>query len=185
MVDEIVFTNPQKQSNQNVTSANSSRIRAAKPEDAQNLQQLIAELMRDGKHFLSDLLPNTTEEEAGYIRSAGKNHIILVAEDDNGLAGWVSVQRTWATFSQHVGTVMIGVKADRQGVSIGTQLLAHIEPSALFMNIEKLELTVRTSNTKAVEFFTSHGYLAEGKKIKSVKINGTYDDEILMGKQLR
>ncbi len=159
-------------------------IRRARPEDAKELMQLIHGLVADGTAYLTDQLEYSVEQQAEYIAS-GKDSVILVAERNNELVGWINIRRNFFPFRHHSGMIVIGVKQEFQGQGIGGQLLEAIEPMALFIHIERLELGVRAENTRAYTLYTQHGYAEEGRRIGGVKRDGQYSDEILMAKNLR
>jgi hypothetical protein len=50
------------------------------------------------------------------------------------------------------------------------------------LGIEKVELEVFESNENAVKFYQKHGFFQEGRRVKARKLNGQYDNIILMGK---
>jgi hypothetical protein len=138
MIEEIVFTELQNQSNNAGSPKTDVRMRVAKPEDAQNLQLLIAELMRDGKNFQSDKLPNTTEEEAEYIKI--KNHIFL-SPDDKGFGDGLAY-----TESGHFSTCGASLSL-KSVIGIG-EFYCSIEPTAFC----KLRLESTVVQQHSVEF---------------------------------
>ncbi len=48
--------------------------------------------------------------------------------------------------------------------------------------LEKVELEVFESNLPAVRFYKKMGFRVEGRRVKSRKLDGVYDNIILMGK---
>ncbi len=185
MTDELLFKNTKKDSDKSETQNTSIHIRIGKTWDANALFDLINDLMSDGNYYLSNTLPYTSKYQEEYLSRSGKDNILLVSEDATGLTGWINLQRSHAKFSAHIGTIIMGVRKDRQYRGIGTLLLKQIEPLAKFMKIEKLELAVRSSNTSGYSFYFKNGFREEGKKIRSVKNGYVYDDEILMAKVIR
>lgn len=160
-------------------------IRKAREEDAEQLLALMNELMRDGSAYLIDHIDYSVRQEAEYIRSAGKNTIILVAETNGFILGWLTLLRNYTQFRQHSGTIVMGIKSEFQNQEIGGQLLKYIEPIALFMKIERLEISVRAENISAYNFYVRHGFLEEGRRIRAIKRENLYGDEIIMAKNLR
>lgn len=185
MTDEIIFKKSGNSSDLTEVENSSIHIRIGKSPDAKALFDLINNLMGDGNYYLSDILPYTSKYQEEYLRRSGKDNILLVSEDGTGLTGWINLQRSHAKFSAHIGTIIMGVRKDRQNTGIGTLLLKQIEPLAQFMRIEKLELGVRASNIRGYNFYLKNGFHVEGKKIRSVKNGPIYDDEIIMAKLIR
>lgn len=51
-------------------------------------------------------------------------------------------------------------------------------------NLEKVELEVFESNINAIRLYEKFGFQHEGKRINSRKLDGKYDNIVLMGKWL-
>lgn len=185
MGDEVVFTQPQVPTSPHENPSALVRIRVAEPSDANPLIELLNGLMRDGQRYLSEALPYTLEQQTEYLQQSGQGHVILLSEDDTGLTGWISLQRGRAKYSMHVGTIIMGVRKDKQHAGIGAQLLKQVESLALLMHIERLELAVRVSNLDGYRFYMKNGFFVEGRKFRSVRNGPMYDDEILMAKLIR
>lgn len=163
----------------------SIQIRKARESDAEQLLTLMNELMKHGSAYLVDHLDYSSQQEAEYIRTTGKDTIILVAEKDGLIIGWLTLLRNYTQFRQHSGTIVMGIKQEFQNRGIGAGLLQYIQPIALFMKIERLELSVRTENIQTYNFFVRHGFFEEGRRVKAIKQKDIYGDEIIMAKLLR
>lgn len=160
-------------------------VRVAKPGDAATILTLVNDLMKTGKFYLAYKLPYTLQQEVEYLDSIGNGHVVLVAENQSNILGWISIVKSYAPFSQHVGQIIVGVEQMSQRQGIGSELLKQAEIMALHMGIEKIESSIRLSNTTALNFFNQASFIVEGKKMRSVKIQDQYEDEILMAKLLR
>jgi hypothetical protein len=57
-----------------------------------------------------------------------------------------------------------------------------IEHAKAINGIEKVELEVFESNENALKFYQKHGFFQEGRRVKSRKLDGQYDNIILMGR---
>lgn len=102
---------------------------------------------------------------------------------DNEVKGWCDIiPKTIPEFS-HVGVLGMGILPEYRGKGFGQQLiertLQHVNNNCKY---EKVELNVFESNVKAINLYRKFGFFEEGKRIKSRKIDGIYDNEILMGK---
>jgi len=63
-------------------------------------------------------------------------------------------------------------------------LLAALEEWAQFNGYHRLELTVMESNVAAKKLYSKCGFVEEGVKRDSMKINGAYVNEFYMSKLL-
>jgi ribosomal protein S18 acetylase RimI-like enzyme len=116
----------------------------------------------------------------------GDNGIMLQALDGEKLVGWCDVRREAAEIAKHCGTLGMAVVDGYRGCGIGerliTQTLEAIRQSDL--GIERVELTVWGSNTRAIGLYEKVGFAHEGRKVGARKIDGKTDDVILMVKFL-
>ncbi|MDQ2656551.1 MAG: GNAT family N-acetyltransferase [Bacteroidota bacterium] len=58
----------------------------------------------------------------------------------------------------HTGLIVIGVNPDLQGKGYGSQLLQEFERSSLALGYNKMMLTVRTDNSKAIQSYVRNGW---------------------------
>jgi ribosomal protein S18 acetylase RimI-like enzyme len=79
----------------------------------------------------------------------------------------------------------MGVLSQYRQKGIGGKLLELTAEHAGNKNhIEKIELEVFKSNKAAVDFFLKNGFNIEGERVKSRKLDGQYDNSVLMGKEI-
>jgi len=77
----------------------------------------------------------------------------------------------------------MGVLKPFRGQGIGRKLVNEaLRFARASEGIERIELSVRATNTAAIALYQSAGFAYEGRRIRSVRDDtGHYDDEILMG----
>ncbi len=123
----------------------------------------------------------STQEFVKYIEEQNLAQYYAVA--NNEVAGWCDVLPRPQEGRQHVGVLGMGLLPSWRGKGIGTQLLIKsIEHAKGLNNLEKVELEVFESNLPAVRFYEKMGFSIEGRRVKSRKLDGVYDNIILMGK---
>lgn len=107
------------------------------------------------------------------------------ALDGGRVVGWCDiVPKTQEGFS-HVGVLGMGVLKAYRGKGLGKALMARALRHAKEVNsLEIVELDVFESNSNAFKLYESFGFLVEGRKIKGRKIDGVYDNVIIMAKEL-
>lgn len=84
----------------------------------------------------------------------------------------------------HTATVGVGVLQAWQGQGIGRALMERVERTARAAGIRRLELTVMVRNERAIALYRRLGYVEEGRKTGSVRIDGMPEDELLMARHL-
>ncbi len=108
------------------------------------------------------------------------NSKIFVADINGELVGLLEVTGGIYNRNKHSAHLVIAVmkKFWRQG--IGIQLIEKCISWAVENKIHRLDLSVFTFNTKAIELYERMGFVKEGIKRDSFKIDGKYVDEFVM-----
>jgi len=112
------------------------------------------------------------------------NQIILVAETNNRLVGYLAAWGGEYRRNRHSAHIVIGILQDFAGQGIGTRLFTEIDGWAQRQSIHRLELTVMAHNTTALGLYKKMGFKIEGTKKDSLFVNGQYVDEYYMAKLL-
>ena len=77
------------------------------------------------------------------------------------------------------------VNPNFHSMGIGSALMNKLlEYCNNIFKIKKIELSVFSSNKKAIRLYKKYGFSIEGIKRQSVLINGKFEDEIFMAKFL-
>ena len=116
-----------------------------------------------------------------FLNESGKG-IYLVAQRDGEIVGHAFLEPLHLKSICHVAELSIGVHQGWQEKGIGTalmeQLIAWAKQSAF---IEKIELNVRASNSRAIALYKKMGFVEEGRLKNRIKVNDThYIDDVLM-----
>jgi RimJ/RimL family protein N-acetyltransferase len=111
----------------------------------------------------------------------------VVAVDAEGqVVGWCNIhvlpQTEHRAGFSHVGTVGMGLDAEYRGKGLGREMLQSVFDSAGRVGIERVELQVYASNESAVKLYRKFGFVTEGIKSRARKIDGQYDDIIMMAR---
>jgi RimJ/RimL family protein N-acetyltransferase len=117
----------------------------------------------------------------------GTGSFDLVAEcgDEGSLVGWLGVEVAPYRRARHTGYVVLGVEAAACGQGIGSALLLAAEAEALRRDLRRLELTVMSDNTRALELYLRNGYEREGLRRQALWRDGTPVDEYYMARLLK
>ena len=104
----------------------------------------------------------------------------LLAIDDDAVIGWANLNPFERPGHAHLATLGMGVLAPHRGRGVGDALLARLIAESRGLGLERLELTVYAENTAAVHLYRKHGFFVEGVKRRYKKLDGAYDDAVMM-----
>lgn len=108
--------------------------------------------------------------------------LVLAAEADGELVGFVSASRGGHRRTAHSAYVVCGVRKAFRRQGIGTELMLRLDGWARECRIHRLELAVLCENTIAVHMYRKIGFAVDGRRRHAVKVNGVYKDEYGMAK---
>jgi RimJ/RimL family protein N-acetyltransferase len=104
----------------------------------------------------------------------------LVVTEGSTIVGWCDVGRRKREGFRHTAELGIGLSAKVRGHGLGSRLLRGIIALSRRCGIEKLELQVYASNVAARRLYRKFGFKVEGRRIRARKLDGRYDDVVLM-----
>lgn len=129
--------------------------------------------------FLSAPPLSASHEFVRRVKEGGGVHLVGV-DVENRVVGWCDIYRNPLEGFQHSGKFGIGVIAQCRGVGLGRQLAEAAISAAWERGIERIGLLVFASNVSAITLYRRLGFEVEGVRRSARKLNGNYDDEILM-----
>jgi RimJ/RimL family protein N-acetyltransferase len=107
--------------------------------------------------------------------------VCLVAVDAaDVVVGWCDIQRRGQEGFQHVGKLGVGMLPEARGTGLGRRLMQAAIEAARRQGMERIELEVFASNTRAIALYERIGFVREGVKRRVRKIDGRYDDDVMM-----
>lgn len=112
------------------------------------------------------------------------NQIILVAEVNDRLAGYIEATGGDFRRNRHCAYLVIGVLRQFAGQGIGARLFDELEAWARRQKLHRLELTVMAHNTVATGLYQKRGFVIEGARKHALLVDGRYIDEYAMAKLL-
>jgi len=133
-----------------------------------------------GLNFFSE------DQEIEFLKSLDKRETILVAVLNGKIIGYslVLIPEKQCKSTLHVGEIGTWILKEYRGLGIGHFLLDSILKLTKMNNFEKLIIKVRSSNEKALNFYKKLDFKEIGRFKRQIKINGKYDDHVLMEKFL-
>lgn len=105
---------------------------------------------------------------------------MFVALENDRVIGWCEISLSDLEYSAHSGVLSMGVLPGFRNRGVGSWLIKKCVTAARSMGIKRVELSVLENNPDAQRFYSSKGFRIEGKKLKSLRINGKYHDETIM-----
>lgn len=122
------------------------------------------------------------EESRAFVHSViGNRGAHFVAIDADGqVVGWCDVARFTRDGFRHAGRLGMGLLPHVRGQGLGRRLMEATIERARAQGIERIELEVFASNTRAMGLYEKLGFVREGVKRRARKLDGDYDDDVLM-----
>ena len=107
----------------------------------------------------------------------------IVITEDGDIVGHALLDPLKLNVTAHVVDLTIAVHEGHQGRGHGKRLLSHLIAWARSNpNIERIELRVRSENTRAIALYQALGFIEEGRMRKRIKLGpGRYLDDVVMG----
>lgn len=171
---------------------------SAKPEQARPILREITEADAEGyrdcldrvaaeKRYLAFTAAPPVSEVKFYIKAMLQRGLpFIVAMDEGRVVGWCNIHvlppSPHRVGFSHVGTIGMGLDAAYRGKGLGREMLQSVFDTAGRVGIERVELQVYASNESAVKLYRKFGFVTEGIKSRARKIDGQYDDIIMMAR---
>ncbi|MDH5481662.1 MAG: GNAT family N-acetyltransferase [Candidatus Bathyarchaeota archaeon] len=111
--------------------------------------------------------------------------LIIVAQVDANIVGMATLARGRLEKNKHTAHLGIGILKEFGGIGIGTAMINYLmEWARKQEGLEKIALTVFSTNEPAINLYRKFGFVMEGINEKQYKIEGKYVDDIIMGRFL-
>jgi L-phenylalanine/L-methionine N-acetyltransferase len=156
------------------------QIRPISTEDVEGFHACLDAVSRERK-YLGFLEAPTLENTRGWLEAGIKqSEIRLVASSSSQIVGWCDIETPTREGFRHVGKLGMGVLKNFRGQGLGQALLEKTLATANEQKLERVELEVYASNLVAIHLYETYGFQLEGRKQKARKLDGAYDDIIVM-----
>jgi RimJ/RimL family protein N-acetyltransferase len=132
--------------------------------------------------YLARTEPFSTRETTEFVRANLRNaNPQILAEAPSGIVGWCDVVRQTIPAYAHSGVLGIGVVSAYRGRGLGERLIKTALDAARRAGMERVGLQVYARNTRAVALYRKVGFAHEGTLVRGKKVDGEYDDVLIMG----
>ena len=114
------------------------------------------------------------------VLDTGGVHVVAVHATD-GVVGWCDILRFPREGFRHGGRLATGILEAYRGRGLGERLMRDALEAARGRGFERVELDVYATNTRAIALYERLGFVHEGVKRRTRKLDGAYDDGVIMG----
>ena len=104
----------------------------------------------------------------------------LAVTHDDEVVGWCDIVRRSMEGFRHAGRMGMGVLPGYRGAGLGRRLLTETLGAARALGMERVDLEVFASNEAAIALYRKLGFVVEGIKRRARKLDGEYDDDLIM-----
>lgn len=168
-------------------------VRDTTVDDAEALSAVEQAIVRDGRGVVLALgqvrSPESQRrhiEETKHARAEGSPARSLVAELRGKVVGYADLRPFTPALCRHVATLTLGVHPSYQRQGAGRALMQALVEHARSTALERLELSVRADNHRALALYRSLGFRHEGTRTRFVRLpDGRYVDDMLFALLLR
>jgi L-amino acid N-acyltransferase YncA len=108
----------------------------------------------------------------------------LVATQGRRIVGWCDAAPREMEGFRHTVGIGMGLLPEMRRQGVGGRLLRSFIALCRRRGFEKIELQVYASNRGGRSLYRNFGFRQEGRRVRARKLDGKYDDVILMGKLL-
>lgn len=133
------------------------------------------------RKYLAQVEAPPRDRVQGFVRGNIASDVAqFVAVDAALVVGWCDVVPAWAHAIQHCGSLGMGLLPAYRGRGIGRKLLSAALAKARSNGITRVELEVRSDNTRAIKLYEHMGFAREALKRNGMRFDGVYFDSIQM-----
>lgn len=161
-------------------------IREAKEQDAEEILNSASRALINAPYMLSTIedikkMSIVAMEKTLKAYHENPNYVQFIAEVDGKLVGKIDFKNGNNEKISHQGAFAMTILPEYRNYGIGRALLETlINWAKNNSKIEKVCLEVMEDNLGAIKLYKNFGFIEEGRKAKGVKLEGGYQDLILM-----
>jgi RimJ/RimL family protein N-acetyltransferase len=155
-------------------------IRPITAEDVAGFHACLDAVSRERKYLGHVSAPTIKATRRWVEGGIERGDIRLVATENSRIVGWCDVEVQSHEGFEHSGKLGTGVLMGYRGQGIGTQLVERALHEARNQGLERVELEVYASNARAIHLYQKFDFRVEGQKRRARKLNGEYDDILIM-----
>ncbi len=160
-------------------------VRRAIERDAEQLLRNINEVGAEEDWILTEAMPWDPRQEREWIRTFDDmNSVLYVAEVDGRVVGQIDAHISTYPKAHHVASLGIAIVKAYRELGIGRALMERVLAWMKARGVEKANLEVFSTNSRAIALYKKLGFEIEGSRKRQFKIRGQYVDDVYMAKWL-
>ena len=160
-------------------------IRPVRKEDAEGLNEIrrMPEVFYNMLAIPSERMQKTEEFIVGLGANSHEFVAVIPEDGKEKVIGMVGLNVSASPRMRHSAGLGIMVHKDYQHQGIGASLMkAALDMADNWLMLVRVELGVYTDNERAIRLYKKMGFEIEGTKRKAAIRNGSYVDELVMGR---
>ena len=165
------------------------QLRAARPADAEPLLAALNEVAAESRYLLRrhwNITPALQERwQQVAVAHADLLLVVAVADAEDAppiIAGSLSLVRGRPEFVRHTAELGMWLGAPFREIGIGSAMVEAALAWAAVAGIEKITLSVRSSNRRALQLYQKYRFTEEGRRRAYIKTPDGYEDEVLLSR---
>jgi RimJ/RimL family protein N-acetyltransferase len=155
-------------------------IRQIREEDIESFRETVDIVARERRYLYLTEAPPIDRVRAFVKGNIDKGIPHLVAASCETVVGWCVLLPIERPVQSHVAGLAMGLRPEWRGQGWGATLMQAALNAGDRYGFTRIELTVFPHNTRAAALYRKLGFVKEGIKRHSVRIDEVYLDEIMM-----
>jgi len=158
-------------------------VREANEDDAEAIKNVVNSVASEKYYVVPERSREDWDEAIREVKK--RKGLIIVTQLDEKTVGIAHLVRGKFEKNKHVGFLGISILKEFRKIGIGTAMMQYImEWARRQKGLEKVSLTVFSTNEAAINLYRTFGFQIEGVSKRQYRIEGKYIDETIMGKFL-
>lgn len=162
-------------------------IRPIREADADSYRACLDQVARE-RLYLAFIEAPSAAESRFFVKAMLQRGLPFVVACDarESVVGWCNIHvapdNPLRPGFVHTGMLGMGLLEPYRGKGLGTQMMQACFDAAARIGLERIELQVYASNAGAIALYRKFGFVTEGTKIRARKLDGHYDDIVIMAR---
>lgn len=134
------------------------------------------------RRYLAFVAGPPLEHSRAFVRMLldGGGVQVLAIQGEGEVVGWCDLTRDARDGFDHGWRLGMGLLLEARGRGVGRRLAQAGIAAAVARGAERIDLEVFASNTRAIALYERLGFVREGVKRRARKLDGQYEDNVLM-----
>lgn len=159
-------------------------VREASEKDARVMTDVVNSVALEKRYIVTEKSREDWDKAISEIREQ-KRGLLVVAQVNGKVVGMGHLTKGKWEKNRHVGFLGIVILTDFREIGIGTAMTDYMMRWARQERLEKISLSVFSTNKRAIRLYQKFGFELEGTIKRQYKIEGEYVDELFMRRFLK